>query len=191
MKKNNLDSSTVLARSDRKSKQKRGNAPSYANEAQSIQHRCPTGMDGSHSSRTPNGPRRASQSRRSRVERDMAYQRRSNERLDRKRQKRGIPSSEEFIAEHRNETLAVIEDIDNGHEFYVTMVDKFEFFGRQYVAMSVFDPEATSKDEPEFVLMRFDTDENGEHFYQSIRNKSELDSVFDHFFDRYVHELGL
>ncbi len=97
---------------------------------------------------------------------------------------------QDLVKARKNETLAIIEDVDNGHEFYVSMVDKFVFANRQYVAMSVFDPEASLRDEPEFVLMRFDISDTGEHYYQSIRNKKELDAVFDCFFDRYVKLLS-
>jgi hypothetical protein len=55
--------------------------------------------------------------------------------------------------------------------------------------MSAYEPPSKRAAEPEFILMRFDTGENGERYYQSIRNRRELDAVFDVFFSRYIRNL--
>lgn len=85
-----------------------------------------------------------------------------------------------------DEVLAILEDLDNGNEFYVSIVDSFQFAGREYVAMSSFEPRSRSTNDPEFIFMRFDTGPDGEHMYQSIRNERELDAVFNVFFERYI-----
>lgn len=87
------------------------------------------------------------------------------------------------------DVLAILEDVDNGNVFYVSIVDSFSFAGRYYAAMSIFEPVGGRAGEPEFILMRFDTGENGERYYQSIRNKRELEAVFDIFFKRYIQNI--
>lgn len=85
--------------------------------------------------------------------------------------------------------LAVLEDLDNGHEYYLSIVDSFSIYGREYVAMSSYEPDDGTHREPEFVLMRFDTGQQGEHYYQSIRNKKELELAFNVFYERYLRHL--
>ncbi|HHX37182.1 MAG TPA: DUF1292 domain-containing protein [Clostridiaceae bacterium] len=88
-----------------------------------------------------------------------------------------------------HDVVAILEDIDNGNEYYVSIVDSFEFANRSYVAMTSFEPPARYHDDPEVIIMRFDTGPNGERYYQSIRNRRELDGAFDVFFDRYIHNI--
>ncbi len=56
--------------------------------------------------------------------------------------------------------------------------------------MSSYEPDDGSHREPEFVLMRFDTGQQGEHYYQSIRDKKELELVFNVFYERYLRHLA-
>lgn len=101
-----------------------------------------------------------------------------------------VPTAEEVLSpEDDSDVLAVLEDIDNGNEYYVSIVDSFVVADREYVAMSAYEPPSKRAAEPEFILMRFDTGENGERYYQSIRNRRELDAVFDVFFSRYIRNL--
>lgn len=111
--------------------------------------------------------------------------------LKKKHKKRKQPSVRSEQSNDNEDILAVIEDVDNGHEFYVSFIDHFVYNKREYVAMSVYDSFYRSKGGMELVLMRTDTDHNGDHYYQSIRNKRELDGVFDEFFNRYIHMQGL
>lgn len=100
------------------------------------------------------------------------------------------PREEVLPPEADEDVLAVLEDIDNGNEYYVSIVDLFSVGNREYVAMSAYVPPAKHAPEPEFILMRFDTGEHGERYYQSIRNKKELEAVFDVFFNRYIQNLS-
>ncbi len=98
--------------------------------------------------------------------------------------------NEEPIPEVEDDVvLAVLEDLDNGHEYYLSIVDSFAVYGREYVAMSSYEPDDGTHRDPEFVLMRFDTGQQGEHYYQSIRNKKELELVFNVFYERYLRHL--
>lgn len=83
--------------------------------------------------------------------------------------------------------LLVLEDIDNGNEYYLAQIDRFTFMGREYVALMSYEPDNASNRDPEIVLMRFAHGEKGELYYQSIRSKQELDQVFETFFDRYIN----
>lgn len=82
--------------------------------------------------------------------------------------------------------LLVLEDIDNGNEYYLAVIDTFSLNGRDYVAMSAYEPDDGTHRDPEFVLMRFARGGNGEQYYQSIRSRKELNMVFDAFFERYT-----
>ena len=98
-----------------------------------------------------------------------------------------VGSSNAVAGEH--DVVAILEDTDNGNEYYVSIVYSFEFARRSYVAMTSFEPMVGQNDEPEVIIMRFDTGPNGERYYQSIRNRRELDGAFDVFFDRYIHNI--
>lgn len=95
----------------------------------------------------------------------------------------------EPLHDENDDVLAVLEDVDNGNEYYLSIVDSFTVDGREYVAMGSYEPDDGTHREPEFVLMRFDIGPQGEHYYQSIRNRKELNRVFDIFFERYVRQL--
>ncbi len=88
-----------------------------------------------------------------------------------------------------DEVLLVLEDLDNGQEYYLAFVDRFSVHGREYVALGAYEPDDGAHRAPEFVLMRFDTGPHGEHYYQSIRRRSELKLVFNVFFERYLRRL--
>ena len=99
------------------------------------------------------------------------------------------PYDEDLPPIEEDEVLLVLEDLDNGQEYYLAFVDRFSVRGREYVAMSAYEPDDGSHRAPEFVLMRFDTGPQGEHYYQSIRSRRELDMVFERFFERYLRNL--
>lgn len=89
------------------------------------------------------------------------------------------------------ERLLVITDEDNGYQYYVTVIDEFEFNNRNYVALIPYEPDDGSHREPEFVIMR--SENNSEQStsiemvdvtYESIRSKTELNSCFEYFLTR-------
>ena len=99
---------------------------------------------------------------------------------ERKRKQDAFPDSME---------LAVLEDVDNGNEYYMALVDRFQVAGRMYVAMNAYEPDDGSHRAPEFVIMRCASGANGAYFYQSIRSRKELNMAFNAFFERYVEHL--
>ncbi len=86
--------------------------------------------------------------------------------------------------------LIVLEDVDNGNEYYLAVIDSFTVNGREYVAMTAYEPDDGTHRDPEFVIMRFARGGNGEQYYQSIRSRRELNLVFETFFDRYTASAG-
>lgn len=82
--------------------------------------------------------------------------------------------------------LIVLEDVDNGNEYYLAVIDSFTVNGREYVAMTAYEPDDGTHRDPEFVIMRFARGNNNEQYYQSIRSRKELNLVFEVFFERYT-----
>ena len=97
------------------------------------------------------------------------------------RRKRAVQSKELDDTE-----LIVLEDVDNGNEYYLAIIDTFVVNGREYAAMSAYEPDDGTHRDPEFVIMRYARGGSGEQYYQSIRSKKELNMVFDVFFERYT-----
>lgn len=81
--------------------------------------------------------------------------------------------------------LAVITDESNGREYYVSVIDVFEFRNREYGVMYHYQADLNRKGEPEIVLMRSYRGEDGSRYFCSIRNPQELELVFELFFQRY------
>lgn len=84
-----------------------------------------------------------------------------------------------------DDVLAVLRDEKNGKEYYVSVIDVFEFQQREYSVMYNYRPNDGSHREPEIVCMRSYKGKNGEKFYSSIRGKRELEIVFEIFYERY------
>lgn len=83
-----------------------------------------------------------------------------------------------------DEVLAVIEDQRNGHTFYVSIIDNFRYRGTDYAVMYNYRAEEYQKTMPEIIIMRSYRDSE-KQFFTSIRDKSELDAVFDVFYERF------
>ncbi|MDO5738038.1 MAG: DUF1292 domain-containing protein [Eubacteriales bacterium] len=84
-----------------------------------------------------------------------------------------------------DETLAVLVDEHSGREYYVSMVDSFEFRDREYVVFYNYQAEQRSKQGAEIVLMRVYRDQEGDRYFTSIRSREELEMVFEIFFERF------
>ena len=80
--------------------------------------------------------------------------------------------------------LAVLVDIDNGHEYYMSFIDAFQLNGREYVVMYPYEPDDGRHANPELTVLRSMRHENGEQYYLSIKNRQELETAFNHFFRR-------
>lgn len=88
------------------------------------------------------------------------------------------------------EILAVLEDVDTGTEFYMDVLDTFEFEGRRYVALFPFSEKRQTRS-PGLVILRVIQGEGqpGQTLYESVRDRRELKRAFDAFFARYEQTL--
>ncbi|MGI6326904.1 MAG: DUF1292 domain-containing protein [Saccharofermentanales bacterium] len=85
----------------------------------------------------------------------------------------------------QEDVLAVLVDIDNGHEYYMAMIDSFRLKGREYVVMYNYEPDDGQHAEPEIIILRSVRHTNGEQYFMSIKDRRELDSAFGIFFRRF------
>jgi len=88
------------------------------------------------------------------------------------------------------EILAVIVDINNGHEYYMSLIDSFQIKDREYVVMYNYEPDDGNHAEPEIAIMRSEHHTNGEQYFKSIKNKKELDAAFEYFYRRFEQSGG-
>ncbi|HHU04431.1 MAG: DUF1292 domain-containing protein [Saccharofermentanales bacterium] len=88
-----------------------------------------------------------------------------------------------------DDVLAVLIDERSGREYYVSMLDNFPYKGRAYSVMYNYEPDDGFRRDPEIIIMRSWRDDNGEQLFSSIRDRRELDAVFEVFFDRYAESL--
>ncbi len=91
----------------------------------------------------------------------------------------------------REDVLAVLVDVDNGHEFYMSMIDSFQMKGHEYVVMYNYEPDDGRHVDPEITILRSERHTSGEQFYMSIKNRLELDAAFDVFYSRFEEAGGL
>lgn len=87
-----------------------------------------------------------------------------------------------------DEVLAAIVDQRNGHTYYVSIIDNFKFKGIDYAVMYNYRAENYENTMPEILIMRTFRDHN-EQFFSSIRDKKELDMIFDVFYNRYQESI--
>ena len=83
-----------------------------------------------------------------------------------------------------DQDLLVIEDMDNGFEYFFYQLDTFSYENVEYMCLASYEPDLGYHSEPELVIMRTKFDENGLRMFQSIRDRQELEKVFDVFYDR-------
>ena len=87
--------------------------------------------------------------------------------------------------ESQEHVLAVLVDIDNGHEYYMSFIDAFQIIGLEYVVMFPYEPDDGRHADPELTILRAMRHESGEQYYLSIKNRRELEAAFNHFFRRF------
>jgi hypothetical protein len=85
----------------------------------------------------------------------------------------------------KDDVLAVIVDVDNGHEYYMAFIDNFTMKGHDYVVMYNYEPDDGNHVEPEIAIMRSERHVTGEQYFKSIKNKTELADAFDLFYRRF------
>ena len=86
--------------------------------------------------------------------------------------------------------LAVLVDVYNRQEYYVSFIDSFYTMGREYTVMYKYEPDDGSHPEPEIVILRNEPG-IGERVFKSIKDKRELQNAFDVFFQRFREHGGL
>ncbi len=91
----------------------------------------------------------------------------------------------------QDDILAVIADIDSGHEYYMAFVDEFKFDGNEYVVMYNYEPDDGQHADPELIIMRSQRHVDGEQYFLSIKNRKELDAAFNIFFQRFEESGGI
>jgi len=84
-----------------------------------------------------------------------------------------------------DDALAVIRDVANGKEYFLSIIDSFSVSGRDYAVMYNYEPDDGNHADPELVIMRAEYAKNGDQYFFSIKNKLELDSAFDLFMSRF------
>jgi uncharacterized protein YrzB (UPF0473 family) len=91
----------------------------------------------------------------------------------------------------QEDVLAVLVDIDNGHEYYMSIIDSFQMKNHEYVVMYNYEPDDGRHTDPEITILRAERHTSGEQFYMSIKNRHELDTSFEWFFKRFEEAGGL
>ncbi|MBO7563926.1 MAG: DUF1292 domain-containing protein [Clostridiales bacterium] len=84
------------------------------------------------------------------------------------------------------DALAVIRDASNGKEYYLSMIDSFVIEKIEYVVMYNYEPDDGNHPDPELVIMRTEYAKNGDQYFYSIKNESELEAAFTVFMRRYA-----
>lgn len=106
-----------------------------------------------------------------------------------KRPEPAAPGREDRASQE--DVLAVLVDIDNGHEYYMAMIDTFQMKNREYAVMYNYEPDDGRHTEPEIIILRSERHVSGEQYFLSIKNKHELEAAFDKFFQRFEEAGGL
>ncbi len=86
------------------------------------------------------------------------------------------------------DALAVIRDASNGKEYYLSMIDTFSIENIEYVVMYNYEPDDGNHADPELVIMRTEYAKNGDQYFYSIKNESELEAAFTVFMRRYASD---
>jgi hypothetical protein len=88
-------------------------------------------------------------------------------------------------AKKPDSAMAVIRDVINGKEYYLSIIDSFVIEGREYVVMYNYEPDDGNHAEPELVIMRTEFSATGDQLFYSIRDNNELHKAFIVFMRRF------
>lgn len=88
----------------------------------------------------------------------------------------------------KDETLGVIQDQRSGQTFYISLIDNFTYKGKEYAVMYNYRAEDNVDSMPEISIMRTYRDQ-AKQYFTSIRDKKELDMIFDIFYDRFQQSI--
>ncbi len=81
--------------------------------------------------------------------------------------------------------MAVIRDVINGKEYYLSVIDSFMIEGREYAVMYNYEPDDGNHADPELVIMRTEFSSTGDQLFYSIRDNNELHKAFIVFMRRF------
>lgn len=95
-----------------------------------------------------------------------------------------MPKQLENEHDDKSEPLLVIEDLDKRYDYYMSVVDRFPLGDRDYIILTSYEPDDGRHKAPDFVIMRVLLGTDGQQYYASIRDREELDLVFETFFER-------
>lgn len=84
------------------------------------------------------------------------------------------------------DALAVLRDVSNGKEYFLSIIDSFSYSGRDYVVMFNYEPDDGNHPVPELVIMRSEFTKSGNQSFYSIVDEKELDGAFAKFISRYA-----
>lgn len=84
-----------------------------------------------------------------------------------------------------NENDTIVLTDEDGKEIEFEFIASFEFEGNTYYALLPVDDNG----EGEYVVLRLETDENGEDLLSTIDDDDEFDRVADYFEDTYLSEI--
>ena len=83
-----------------------------------------------------------------------------------------------------DEMLGIIVEERSGQTFYISLIDNFVYKRKEYAVMYHYRVEDGVDSVPEMIIMRSYRDKDKQYF-TSIRDKDELNTVFDVFYDRF------
>ncbi|NSW91840.1 MAG: DUF1292 domain-containing protein [Firmicutes bacterium] len=88
------------------------------------------------------------------------------------------------MAEERDDIVVLIDE--NGEEEEFEYIDSIEMKGNEYVVLSPLSEDEEDEDEiygfeDEIVILKVETNEDGEESYVTIEDENELDEVFEEF----------
>lgn len=89
------------------------------------------------------------------------------------------------MTKQEDNLLAVITDQANGQEYYVSIIDAFEFRNQEYSVMYHYQDDLRRNKDAEIVIMKSYKAQDGSRYFTSIREEKELELVFELFYQRY------
>lgn len=87
-----------------------------------------------------------------------------------------------------DEVLGVLLDQKTGNQFYVSLIDNFRYNGIDYAIMYNYQAGQMIGSKPEILIMRIYHDGKKQYF-TSIRDKTELNTIFEVFYSRFEQSL--
>ena len=85
----------------------------------------------------------------------------------------------------KDDALAVLRDVSNGKEYYLSIIDSFSVRNKEYVVMYNYEPDDGNHSAPEFVIMRSEYSDRGSQCFYSITDGRELDMAYEIFAQRF------